>query len=212
MTSIESISIFQLALSRSREIIDHLATDIPDDLVDGGQELLSYLVPKAGPIGVIIKLFHGTQVLLFARKVQKFLQAIERGHVSDKMIQDYENKLGKDTAKVGNYLMTHLLTADQEEKATIMGYLFTAAINNLIDSRTMLRLCAIVNNIFLPDLDRLPDYVEVSEKDSIEKNSFINLGLIDNPVVGVWINKPNYQLNDTGKILYAILRDNGWFQ
>ena len=109
-------------------------------------------------------------------------------------------------------MSTYILIADSEEKAIIIGFIFSAAIHNLVDNKTMLRLCTLVNRAFLPDLSFLPNYVEISHEGSIEAESFINLGLIDNPIISVWANDTTYQLNDTGIVLYKILMNNNWFK
>lgn len=74
----------------------------------------------------------------------------------------------------------------------------------------MLRLCSIVTRAFLLDLKRLPDYLEENTDISIEAQSFINLGLIDNFLGGVWSNQESCCLNETGKLLHGLLSESGW--
>ena len=92
-----------------------------------------------------------------------------------------------------------------------MGSIYKARLMNRIDNDEMLRLCSIVTRAFLPDLKRLPDYLEENTDLSLEAQSFINLGLIDNFVGGVWKDDESCCLNDTGKLLHDILSESGWF-
>lgn len=50
-------------------------------------------------------------------------------------------------------------------------------------------------------------------KENLRKmaRNFINLGLIDNYVGGVWKDMPSFQLNNLGHRLYDILNRNNWF-
>ena len=108
--------------------------------------------------------------------------------------------------------MIHLLsTAEEEDKATIMGSIYKARLMKKIDNDEMLRLCSIVTRAFLPDLKRLPDYLEDNTDISLEAQSFINLGLIDNFVGGIWKDAESCCLNDTGKLLHDILSESGLF-
>ena len=108
--------------------------------------------------------------------------------------------------------MIHLLsTAEEEDKATIMGSIYKARLLYKINNDEMLRLCSIVTRAFLPDLKRLPDYLEENTDISLEAQSFINLGLIDNFVGEVWKDDESCCLNDTGKLLHDILSESGWF-
>ena len=108
--------------------------------------------------------------------------------------------------------MIHLLsTAEEEDKATIMGSIYKARLMNRINNNEMLSLCSVVTRAFLPDLKRLPDYLEEKTDLSLEAQSFINLGLIDNFVGGVWKDDESCCLNDTGKLLHEILSELDWF-
>ena len=109
--------------------------------------------------------------------------------------------------------MIHLLsTAEEEDKATIMGSIYKARLMNRIDNDEMLRLCSIVTRAFLPDLKSLPDYLEENKNITLEAQSFINLGLIDNFLGGYWKNDESCSLNDTGRLLYNIMYKSGWFK
>lgn len=94
-----------------------------------------------------------------------------------------------------DYVMQYLLHAEDDEKATLMGYIYEVYVYGEIDNSMFLRLCSIVDHAFLDDLRELPKYIQKNGEDSIAANNFINLGLMDNYVGGVWINKPSFQLN-----------------
>lgn len=122
-----------------------------------------------------------------------------------------ESKVGFEH-RIHEYLLNLLNSAESEDKAKVMGYIYVTAITRQIDADMMLRLCSIVNSAYLHDLYELPKYIQPSEDGSIAANNFISWGLIDNYVGGSWVNKPTYQLNEVGKILHDILEKNGWFK
>lgn len=107
--------------------------------------------------------------------------------------------------------MHFLLHAEDEEKADLMGYCYEECLRGKIDTSNFLRMCFVINNAFLDDLRELPNYVKVIEECSIASNNFINLGLIDNYVGGVWKNSQSYQLNEFGLKFYEILKAHDWF-
>lgn len=72
--------------------------------------------------------------------------------------------------------------AEDDAKADVMGYIYKERVHGRIDDEMFLRLCSIVDRAFVLDLRVLPKYVENNSEESIEVNSYINLGLIDNYV------------------------------
>lgn len=110
------------------------------------------------------------------------------------------------------YLTHYLLRAEDDAKADIMGYVYKERVSGRIDNEMFLRLCSIVDKVFVFDLRALPEYVEKNTESFIAANNFINLGLIDNFVGGLWIDKPSYELNETGLALHRILDSNGWYK
>ena len=93
-----------------------------------------------------------------------------------------------------------------------MGYIYKERVYGRIDDEMFLRLCSIVDRAFVFDLRALPKHIEENTEDSVEANSYINLGLIDNYVGGYWKNVPSYVLNKTGIVLHQILNNNGWYE
>lgn len=107
--------------------------------------------------------------------------------------------------------MEYLLRAEDDEKAELMGFVYEECVYGRIDNMMLLRLCSIIDRAFLYDLLELPKYMEENSDDSDAAYNFINLGLIDNYIGGVWKNMPSFQLNNLGHRLYDILNTNNWF-
>lgn len=182
-----------------------LGLDIATDIIDSlsGMPILGSLL-RIGKIGLnVIDLF-------FIRKLAKFIE--QSDEISEEEKNNFLSSLDKkDYEHISSYLLHLLYISEEEEKARIMGMIYKARILNEIDNDMMLRLCSIVYKSFLLDLKKLPFYKGQNKEDSIEANNFINLGLIDNFVGGVWVDEPSWKLNDIGNQLYEILNQNKWF-
>lgn len=182
-----------------------LGLDIATDIIDSlsGMPILISLL-KIGKIGLnVIDLF-------FIRKLAKFIE--QSDEISEEEKNNFLSSLDKkDYEHISSYLLHLLYISEEEEKAKIMGMIYKARILNEINNDMMLRLCSIVYKSFLPDLKKLPFYKEQNKEDSIEANNFINLGLIDNFVGGIWVDEPSWKLNDIGNQLYEILNQNKCF-
>ena len=129
-----------------------------------------------------------------------------------KKIAFYSSLSEKDNERISLYLINLLNAAEEEDKAAIMGQIYRARLQREIDNDQMLRLCSIVTRAFLSDLQKLPDYLEENKNITLEAQSFINLGLIDNFLGGYWKNDESCSLNDTGRLLYNIMYKSGWFK
>ena len=164
-------------------------------------------------VGSIIKL--GTVAVnymdwRYVTKLSKFLES------SDKLSEDVVNKYissleQNDFERISVYLKHLLYTTEEDEKARIMGMVYKARLLNHINDEMMLRLCSIVNMSFVTDLKKLPLYVNKTNLSTLEAFNFINWGLIDNYVGGVWINEPSFELNEVGQTLHNILHSEGWY-
>ncbi len=164
-------------------------------------------------IGAVLKLGAIPNKILelrFVKKIARFLQADI--NIPEEEKEAFLRRLSRsDRRKIQDYITQYLFRVEDDEKADLMGYIYAACVRGKIDTYTLLRLCSIVDRAFLYDLRLLPRYVEKSKDDSIAANNFINLGLIDNYVGGIWKDGPTFQLNSTGLKLYEILSDNHWF-
>lgn len=167
-------------------------------------------VPYVDSLIKLGKVFITIKDWWFTKKLAKFLKASEDIDEETKN-RFYSSLSQEDYKRISAYLIHLLSTAEEEDKATIMGSIYKARLMNRINNDEMLRLCSIVTRAFLPDLKRLPDYLEENTNISFEAQSFINLGLIDNFVGGVWKDAESCCLNDTGKRLHDILSELGWF-
>lgn len=168
-------------------------------------------VPYVGSLIKLGKVFITIKDWWFTKKLAKFLKASEDIDEETK-IQFYSSLSQEEYKRISAYLIHLLSAAEEEDKAMIMGSIYKARLLNKINNDEMLRLCSIVTRAFLPDLKRLPDYLEESTNISLEAQSFISLGLRDNFLGGVWTNHESCCLNDTGKLLHGILSESGWLQ
>lgn len=146
----------------------------------------------------------------FIKKASKFLKK-DIEIPLDKKKQFLSNLKSKDRKRIYDYIMEYLLRAEDDEKAELMGFVYEECVYGRIDNMMLLRLCSIIDRAFLYDLLELPKYMEENSDDSDAAYNFINLGLIDNYVGGVWKNMPSFQLNNLGHRLYDILNRNNWF-
>ena len=182
-----------------------LELEVAADIIETSKD-----VPYVGSLIKLRKVFITIKDWWFTKKLAKFLTASEDIDEETKN-QFYSSLSQEDYKRISAYLIHLLSTAEEEDKATIMGSIYKARLMNRINNDEMLRLCSIVTRAFLPDLKRLPDYLEDNTDISLEAQSFINLGLIDNFVGGVWKDDESCCLNDTGKLLHDILSESGWF-
>lgn len=180
--------------------------DVLSQIVDCSQD-----IPMLGPILKLGKLGLNYLDFLFIKKLGMFLEQSE--NVNEEEKQKFLDSLNPDDNKrISSFLIHLLYTSEEEDKAKIMGIIYKSRLLNEIDNDMMLRLCSIVSKSFLPDLKKLPYYTGKNHEGSIEANNFINLGLIDNSVAGIFVNEPFWQLNDIGNQLYEILNRNKWFE
>lgn len=203
------INIFEI--QKSKADLDFIKKGIDCDLdvlsqiIDSSQD-----IPILGPLLKLGKLGLNYIDFLFMKKLGMFLE--QSKNINKEKKQNFIDKLSpNDNKRISSYLIHLLYASEEENKAKILGMIYKARLLDEIDNNMMLRLCSIVYKSFLPDLKKLPFYKEQNVEDSIEANNFINLGLIDNFVGGVWVDEPSWKLNDIGNQLYEILNQNKWF-
>lgn len=166
-------------------------------------------IPYVGSLLKLGKVFVNIKDWWFTKKLANFLKMSEDIDEETKN-QYYESLSQEDYKRISGYLIHLLNIAEEEDKAMIMGGIYKARLMNKINNDQMLRLCSIVTRAFLPDLRVLPDYIEENSHISIEAQSFINLGLIDNFLGGSWRNNDSCYLNETGILLHRVLKESGW--
>lgn len=202
--------LFTLSISNKEEDFVKFGTcinlEVSADVLDTFAE-----IPYVGSLIKLGVLANRYQDLRFIRKLARFLE--KEKDIPEKEKEKFLNSLNlKRRRKLYEYLIHYLFCAEDDAKADVMGYIYKERVYGRIDDEMFLRLCSIVDRAFVLDLRALPKYVENNSEDSIEVNSYINLGLIDNYVGGVWKNEPSYVLNTMGQNLHRILDSNGWYK
>lgn len=202
--------LFTLSISNKEKDFVRSGTDI--DLEVSADVLETFLeIPYVGSLIKLGRLVHRYQDFHFIRKLAKFLE--KEMDIPKKEKEKFLNSLTpKRRRKLYEYLTHYLLRAEDDVKADIMGYIYKERVYGQISDEMFLRLCSIIDRVFVFDLRALPKYVENNTEDSIEANNYINLGLIDSYVGGVWKNEPSYVLNEIGQKLHRILESNGWYK
>lgn len=165
-------------------------------------------------IGSLIKLGRIGKGYMDCRFMQKIAYFLSKGQdiPIEKKRQFLDSLVPKQRKMFFDYLIHYLYHAEDDEKAKIMGLLYRMRVLDEIDNNIFLRLCSIVDKAFISDLKALPQFIEENRENSIEAQSFINLGLIDNNLGGLWQGYPKTELNGIGKKLYEILNSVGWFE
>ena len=202
--------LFTLSISNKEE--DFVRSGVDIDLEVSANVLETFLeIPYVGSLIKLGRLANRYQDFHFIRKMAKFLE--KEMDIPEKEKEKFLNSLTpKRRRKLYEYLTHYLLRAEDDVKADIMGYIYKERVYGQISDEMFLRLCSIIDRVFVFDLRALPKYVENNTEDSIEANNYINLGLIDSYVGGVWKNEPSYVLNEIGQKLHRILESNGWYK
>ena len=71
-----------------------------------------------------------------------------------------------------------LYTADEDDKATLMGKIYRSRLMGDIDDEMMLRLCSVVNRAFLADLEHLEEFANENDSDDYIRDNLNALGLL----------------------------------
>lgn len=183
-----------------------LELEITTDIIDNISN-----VPILGNFIKLCKIGFNIRDWYFITKLSRFLE--QSKDISNEKKEKFFNSLRESENKhISSYLIHLLYSSEEDEKAKIMGLIYKARLLDEIDNDMMLRLCSIVYKSFSSDLKKLPLYIEKNKEESIEANNFINLGLIDNYVGGIWIDEPVWKLNYIGNTLYEILNQYKWFE
>lgn len=209
MSELINQDIFDLAASnKEQEFISTVLQTELDAFGDIMDSLASF--PFVGffiKCGVIGKRYFDFR---FIQKIARFLSNGQEIPI-DKKVKFLDSLTPKRRKKIFDYVIHYLFHAEDDEKADIMGFIYRARVLDEIDDEMFLRLCSIVNRSFISDFKALPKYIEENRENSIEAQNFINLGLIDNYIGGVWKDYDSYELNQVGRKLHEILNSVGWF-
>lgn len=113
----------------------------------------------------------------FVRKLHFFLAESE--NIEPEKKEKFLNGLDEKDYKRINAMMTHLLySAEEDDKATLMGKIYRSRLLGEIDDETMLRLCSVVNKAFLTDLNHLEEYIDENGSDDYIRDNLNSLGLL----------------------------------
>ena len=193
-----------MAIKQLNEIIESPVAELGTTILDSVQT-----VPFGGIFVSIYKLNVGIADYLLCKKFAHFLDPMSG--MEDEVDEFLKTMQPEDSEKLAEYLFSLLSKAESSEKSQLMGYIFKAAVHREIDRTMMLRLVSIIGKSFVSDLKELPKYIAQNDEFTIATNEFVNLGLIDNETGGYWKDAPTMELNEVGKTLYKILRNEGWF-
>ena len=151
----------------------------------------------------------------FLRKVARFLRGTES--ISDEEKNSFINGLSlKDKQRISSYIMNLLYISEDEQKAEIMGRVYAARVRNIISYEQMLRLCSVVNKVFVDDLQQLVTYLKSTDYQGYVTDSLYSVGLLErlssvsewvdeNGVNSMSMGERKYILNDLGTTLYRVL-------
>jgi hypothetical protein len=208
-TNIEKVEV-ELINSMVSDQLVQLTSDAAETILDSilGDGVLQN-IPVFGAIYKVGKAGIGLREQLFAKKVFKFLIGIKDITPEEraKFVTDLEENTQQKSGEVILMLLERLDTLD---KPPIIANLLKSKVYGHISIEKFLRLSAIVEKSFLPDLKKLHLYLDSKRYDEDVSETLSNLGLIYMSVFSaqVWGNdEPNpdsghkYSITGLGKDL-----------
>lgn len=174
-------------------------------------------------LGSAVKLFQvGAYIYEFKRYYEKLANFLKHAleiplEERQKFIKSWNPTM---RSKAAEYIISVLSTAEDTDKAEVLGLLYKARLLNEIGDEMLLRLTSIVNRIYIRDLrliDVNPNTV-CQEDDNIISN-FTACGMIADQT-GMWHNNELRRddngsfachFNRAGETLYNILKKAGWY-
>ena len=174
-------------------------------------------------LGSVVKLVQvGTQIYEFKRYYEKLATFLKHAReIPLKERQEFINSWNPPMrSKAAEYIISVLTTAEDTDKADVLGLLYKARLLNEIGDEMLLRLTSIVNRIYIRDLrliDIDPDTV-CRDDDNIISN-FTACGMIADQT-GIWHDNEHRRdcngsfachFNSAGEALYNILKKAYWF-
>lgn len=208
--------IFDLSISETEKSFVQTALDIEKGITVNLVENLSQF-PYVGSLLKLAKVGIAWLDCRFIKKLSLFLQQSENKSIEEK--QAFLNSMNCRERKLMNDYMLHVLyTAEDDEKAIILGLIYESRLNNQITNSQLLRLIHVVNRIYVHDLRMLRTHNEGNIDDDIIIDSLISVGLVQD-TIGIWVDSPlkrtngnlKHILNETGICLYNILDKAHWF-
>ena len=199
--------------------IDKQYQDIIDKLLDVELDTFSKIIedlkdlPYLKQVLGFCRIGFGIVNLCHVRKIARFIKA--SGKLSDIEKDRYLSSLSKkDKSRISGFLTNLLFLFEDEYKAEIMGQIYSARVRNEINDEEMLRLCSVLNRLFITDLDYLGIYTKPNNYNGYITDNLYAAGLleqlssveesgIEEELLSVGVRK--YQLNKMGDILFKIL-------
>ena len=190
--------------------------DVALDIIETSQNI-PYL-------GSAIKLFQvGAHIYEFKRYYEKLANFLKHAlEIPLEQRQEFVNSWNPTMrSKAAEYIISVLTTAEDTDKANVLGLLYKARLLNEIDDEMLLRLTSIGNRIYIRDLrliDIDPD-TACPDDDNIISN-FTACGMIADQT-GMWHNNELRRdsngsfachFNNAGKTLYNILKNADWYR
>ena len=165
-------------LQQSRKDSEFVANNAELEL-EAGTDIIENIgnIPYIGTLFKLGKVAKSYIDYRFFRKLGRFLKYANE--IPEEKVTEFLDKLGlKDKKRISDYLTQLLYTAEDDEKADIMGKIYVRRVNSEIDNDMLLRLCSIVNRCFVADLSHLADYREVSENNDFVTDNLVALGVL----------------------------------
>lgn len=178
---------------------------------DAASEVVNTMVdfPWLGSLIKLGRVGKGLLDLYFVRKIAKFFKQSE--DIEREKKEAFLAKLNKqDRRKMRDYLIHLLYTAEEDQKAVVIGMIYRDRIMGNIDNDLFLRLCSSINRVYINDIGKLRDYVKPNSKNDYITNNLYSSGLLQ-------MTEPSYtgesiklggsfELNEVGKHLLRILK------
>lgn len=173
-------------------------------------------------VGSLIKLFNvGASVYSYChnyKKLAHFLKHALELSISDrkKFVESWDTNMRK---KAAEYIISVLNSAEDSDKADVLGLVYKARLLGRINDEMLLRLTSIVNRIYIRDLRMIDSAPEnTQDLDNIISN-FSACGIIKDKSGSWQYGKMRRDeqgslachFNSAGKALYDILKKEEWF-
>lgn len=202
--------IFSLSVSKKQSDFVKWASSLEADVASDIIDVLADF-PWLGDLVKLGRVGRGFLDLQFVKKMGLFLQQSE--FIDDEKKEEFLSSLKpKDRKRMYEYLVHLLYTAEEDRKAIIMGMVYRDRIMNNIDNDMFLRLCSAINKVYISDVDKLGNYVNVNYTSDYIANNLYSAGLLQltrsENVDGTLIIGGNFIINEVGRELLRILKEN----
>ena len=212
----ENSTIFDL--QQSRKDAEYIANNA-DLGLEVGADIIETVadVPYVGSLFKLGKAAKSYIDYRFFRKLGHYLK-YANSLPEEKVAEFLDSISPKDKKRISDYLTQVLYSAEDDEKAEIMGKIYVRRVLGEIDNEMMLRLCSIINKCFIYDLKHLRDYKEVTDTNDYITDNLVALGVLadagnmyeetDDGLDATGFGPTKHTLNEVGVTLCQIIEDN----